>query len=166
MSKSTCTLWLDREALEGDERSTLWSEHFDGCASCRREAELDRLLAAQRIRVETGFSRAVMRALTGRRRNWAVSAIAASLALMIAAGWGLGATSSGGLGATLLTLFADALTVGWGWLGASWAGVRLALRGSLDPRALVGLALLAMGVGGLTWALLRRRAAAVRHRAE
>ena len=166
MSKSTCTLWLDREALEGNERRAFWSEHLDGCASCRREAELDRLLAAQRIRVDAGLSRAVMRALAGRRRNWAIGSVAASLALLVAAGWGLGATASGGLGATLLTLFADALTVGWGWLGASWAGVRLALRGSLDPQALVGIALLALGIGGLTWALLRRRAAVVRQRAK
>lgn len=160
MSQAICTLWLDREAGLGDVESEFWTSHAAECASCRREMELDRLLAAQRIRVEDGFSRSVMRALDSRRRRWSVAAVAASLVVLVLAGWGLGTTPGAGLGATLLTLFADAITVGWGWLGASWAGVRLALRSTLDLRALVGLALLVVGVGGLTWGLLRRRSMA------
>lgn len=166
MSDKPCTLWLDRESVAGDADRSFWAGHVADCAPCRRERELDRLLAAQRIRVEPGFSRSVMRALASRRRGWGLAAVAASLAMLVGAGWGLGTTAGAGLGATVLTLFADAITVGWGWLGASWAGVRLALRSTLDPRALVGLALLVIGVGGLTWGLLRRRVRASRQRSD
>lgn len=157
MSQAPCTLWLDREAVDGDTGREFWPDHLAECRHCRREHELDRLLAAQRIAVDPGFSRSVMRVVASHRRRWGLGAVAASVALIVVAGWALGATSGGGLGATLLALFADALTVGWGWLGASWAGVRMALRTTMDPLAVVGLALLAAGVGGFTWGLLRRR---------
>lgn len=157
-----CTLWLDREPEDAAEE--FWAGHLASCEHCRREQALDELLARQRIRVADGFSGNVMRAIAGRSRAWGVGAVAASVALLVAAGWLLGTSSGVGLGAGLLGLFADAMTVGWGWLGASWAGVRIAVRTGVDARALAGLAMMLTALGILTWRLVRRRTAIARQR--
>ena len=157
-----CTQWLDRDiAMVADKP---WEEHLAGCSGCRREFALDQLLAQQRIKADAGFAASVMRAIVSNQRNMGAAAIAASLLLMLVAGWLLSAAPGGGLAETLLALCGDALTVGWGWLGASWVGLRTAVRPNLSPQTVIGMALMMTAFSILTWRLVNRRPATSKHR--
>ncbi len=158
-----CTKWLDRDSGSST-RSSSWDVHMTECVGCRREYALDQLLAQEKIATAPGFSAGVMRSIAANNRRFGIAAIAASLLLMISAGWFLASAPAAGVGGTLVSLFADALTVGWGWLGASWVGLRTAVRPNLSPQTVIGLALMMTAFSILTWRVVRRRPATSKHR--
>jgi len=175
--------WLDLE-VEGEladaERRRL-AGHLAECAGCagerRRLLRLREALGEARVPVREGFRAQVMAALPA--AGWqgaaapavsrrSLAAAAAGVVLLALASALVLATASGaaapglGLLAALGEMTAAALVTGAGLLGASWAGVGLAL-GELfgsAPGVLVGFALLLVLLSGLLVALLRRPRAA------
>ena len=181
--------WLDLEvegALPASEAAPL-AAHLDACADCRAErgrlVALHAHLAAARVPVRDGFRAQVMAALPEpeweRRRApaarwaWAAGLVAllatASAALLGVTGARLepGVSLFGAFGA-VVDMLATAAIAGAGLLGASWAGLGMAV-GDLfrrSPGTAVAVALLAVFLAGLTVSLLRRPRTATARRSD
>ncbi len=152
----TCTRWLDQELSRP---SAEMAKHLQSCGDCQKERALDALIAMDRVAVDPEFTARTMAAIKASPWLWARWAAGLGTAFLLASAWFLSDTSLSAFGSTLGQLVANALVAGWGWLGASWAGFQVVVRGALEPRAVVGIALAATGTLLLARRILKRRRA-------